>query len=135
MNDSNKSGKILNFVLIVFFLSLVIPFAAFIIEIFSNNYNIDLDGIVRIHKLNRSLFIIDLIPFIAVLAGYFISKFYFDKIDSLKVNIDSNDQMFKKTLDFINKLVEGNTNVELDVKNENDVIMNFEDLPQVGDTI
>jgi len=122
MNDINTKGKIRNAVIIVFCISLIIPLSAYVLDILLNNYPFTFQSIERIHRINHSLLIIDLIPVIVTIASYFIFKILYENSASQEMTIGSSEKKIKLTLGFINKLVEGDTNATLDIDDENDVL-------------
>ena len=122
MTDKYKSGKITNIVLTVFFIALIIPFTVFVIEILSNNFSFNGESIKRIHLLNKSLYFIDIFPFIITFFTYFFARNHYEKMDVLNSSILKNERKISETLEFINKLVEGNTNVEYEITDDADIL-------------
>jgi PAS domain S-box-containing protein len=120
MNDLNKKWKIINTVTIVFLLSLIIPFSAYLTEIIANDYAFNLQSILRIHKLNKSLYVLDLVPPLVTVVAYFISQMVFTRYQGLMDTIGTHEHKIKLTLEFINKLVEGNTNTDFKIEDGDD---------------
>ena len=87
-----------------FFWGLLITIAAYLIEIFSNNYQINFNIFYEIHSENITIWLTDIIPFTLALIGYFTAKqIIINNKNSLSL-FSTEKERTKNVLDYIENL-------------------------------
>jgi len=123
MNEENKSIAItINDIIIGVAASLIFPFAAWLIDIISNDLPITPESIGQIHSNNIAHWFIDAIP---VIIGVIIYMYYLKRKkekDLFEEIIEQRDIDIDRNATFAKKIGEGQYDADFEVKDENDVL-------------
>ncbi|MGM0497036.1 MAG: PAS domain S-box protein [Bacteroidota bacterium] len=123
MNQENKSIAItINDIIIGVAASLIFPFAAWLIDIISNELPITPESIGQIHSNNSIHWFIDAIP---VIIGVIIYIYYLKRKkekDLFEEIIEQRDIDIDRNATFAKKIGEGEYDADFEVKDENDVL-------------
>jgi PAS domain S-box-containing protein len=101
---------------------LLVVITAWILEFSANNLPLTSKGIATIHKLNTSLWIIDILPFILLYITYLITKRHQDKVTFLEEEIRQRDEDINKNALFAKTIGEGDYNAPFQISDEDDAL-------------
>jgi PAS domain S-box-containing protein len=129
MAENNQAIKKKSFIssriiIIGFLIGLAFPLIAWIIEIIKSKTVISLSGIIQIHGSNPVLLIMDLIPFIIVITAFIIIRQREKEKQLFDEQISERDAKLDKMAEFAKQIGEGNYETSMDIKANNDVLVN-----------
>jgi PAS domain S-box-containing protein len=101
---------------------LLIPLLAWSFEFVQNKVTVSITGIVRIHKLSPSLWIVDLIPFLLILGVYFLDLRRRKENKLFTSRLQERDARMNTMADFAKQIGEGNYNSQLAIDSDNDIL-------------
>ncbi len=110
----------------VFLLSLLIgslfPLVSWIIAIISDKVVVSMAGIIRMHKDNPVLIVIDFIPVMLVITSYFINQKRISEKESFDEQIREREMRLNKMAEFAKQIGEGNYKASLDISTDHDIL-------------
>jgi len=123
MNEENKSIAItINDIIIGVAASLIFPFAAWLIDIISNDLTVTPESISQIHSNNIAHWFIDAIPVIIGVIIYIYYRKRKKEKDLFEEIIEQRDIDIDRNATFAKKIGEGQYDANFEVKDENDVL-------------
>ena len=120
MENTQKIKKFNIFIITGLIISIVYILIIFIVEILYNGYSISFNSLRIIHKENVILWLIDFLPLTFFILTYQIGRWLTSSFTEFQEQIDFEQKNSKKTLDFIEQLRLGNTNVKFEASQQKD---------------
>ncbi len=112
MNDRSNKSLISQFVLTGFFLGLIFPIIAIVIDLLTNDMAFTFGNIARAHNNTPVLWIINTAPFVIAATGYFIGKRFASKSHEIERVAGQEKKKTEKILSFTEKLAKGDVDIE-----------------------
>jgi len=97
----------------VFFLGAIIPILALGVEAWGEGVPFTFETIALLHKNNYAFYIIDFVPFFAVLLGIYLKKESKKRYEQLEKSLNEKDKQISKSAQFAQKIGEGDFSFEL----------------------
>ena len=101
---------------------LILPLAAWIIEIARTHNPSNFTGLSNIHASNPVIWCLDAVPLLVATATYFILRRHYNKVSLLEKELLEKNENINRNALFAKQIGEGNYNTELEVTSENDIL-------------
>lgn len=122
MNDIKPAEQAKLYALYTFLGLLIIPVIFITTEFITRNIKFNSVGFTSLFTDSTQYWFIIALPILIGFAVFYISKFYLEKTLKLEQLLENEEQKSKITLEFIDKIVQGETNIEYQIKNDTDLL-------------
>lgn len=119
MKHYNSESTFKNFIIFGILFSILFILGIFALELISVG-EISFYNLAKIHRDNKALYLIDLVPFIFIFVSYWLGKFFSNTIAEYESNIEKELHRSKQTYNFIEGLRQGFTDAKLENIDEKD---------------
>lgn len=113
---------VLNIKWYALFLSFILFVTGWIIALVNYNDIITINTFFVLHKSNPIIYLIDLTPFLLVVATFIFEKQYFLSKEDFKKQIAARDEKMDQMAHFAKEIGQGNFNAKIDVDGDKDVL-------------
>jgi len=122
VENSYIRNKIILFTLWGVLLGLLFPILSIFIYLVANNRSISIGDIVWVHTHQVFIYIVDLMPIIFGLVGYFVSRSITKRLSKNKDQIESETQRAEKIFEFVEQLRNGDIEAQYDLHDSEDML-------------
>lgn len=119
MEDRNYKASNIRIGILI---GLLIFLIVFIIEFLVKQLPFTIDNYLFLHKQNPGFWLVDALPLILGLVGYFIGYRFWADLSGIKKALNDQKENINKFIKFIGNLTEGKTDFEYNVEGDDDVL-------------
>lgn len=116
-----KDPKHILYLLVSFIVGFATVLMSWVIDLSSLCLPLNSANIAKIHSLQKSLYLVDTLPFLFLTVTFAVIYLYLSKIDFYKNSLQEKEDRINKNANIAKQIGEGNFNINID-KNENDIL-------------